>query len=383
LLFDRRAREADERGVRERVAHVARVAVNEVVLAAVRLVCDHDDVPATGQQRVAVPLLLREELLDRGEHDAARLDRQQAPQVGAAVRLHRRLAQQVPAPRERPEQLVVQVVAVGQHHDGRVPHRGLSDDPARVEDHRQALAGPLRVPHHADAPVAGRTAGLGPGLVARGGLPDALALQLGRAQRLLDRDPHGVELVVARDLLDRRPAAGLLEHDEVPDQVQEPPRREDPLDHDRKFRNGRVGHPVPRDRAPGLEPLAAGADHPDARLHPVGHHEHRVRGEQARDLGLVGLELPEGRPDRGVRVRGVLQFDHGEWQAVHEQHHVGAPFMPVLHHGELVHGEPVVPRGVVEVDHAGLGAPDASVRVPVLDGHPLHDHPVRGAVPVQ
>ncbi|HWQ39369.1 MAG TPA: hypothetical protein VNM24_12315 [Burkholderiales bacterium] len=40
--LDRRAGEADEGGVRQGVAHVAREAIDEVVLAAVRLVGDHD-----------------------------------------------------------------------------------------------------------------------------------------------------------------------------------------------------------------------------------------------------------------------------------------------------------------------------------------------------
>ena len=101
LQFDGRAGEADERGVRERVAHVAGEAVDEVVLAAVRLVGDDDDVPAHRKQRMPVALLFGEELLDRGEHDTARLDGQPGPQVGAAAGLDGRLPQQIPAAREK------------------------------------------------------------------------------------------------------------------------------------------------------------------------------------------------------------------------------------------------------------------------------------------
>ena len=75
LQLDRRAGEADERGVRQRVAHVAREAVDEVVLAAVRLVGDHHDVAPLGERRVPVALLLREELVDGGEDHAARRHR--------------------------------------------------------------------------------------------------------------------------------------------------------------------------------------------------------------------------------------------------------------------------------------------------------------------
>jgi hypothetical protein len=41
-LLDRRAGEAYERGARQRVAHVAGKTVDEVILAAMRLVSDHD-----------------------------------------------------------------------------------------------------------------------------------------------------------------------------------------------------------------------------------------------------------------------------------------------------------------------------------------------------
>ena len=47
-----------------------------------------------------------------------------------------------------------------------------------------------------------------------------------------------------------------------------------------------------------------------------------VVGKERRDLRLVGLELLEGGPDRGVLVRRVLQLDHRQRQAVDEQHHI-------------------------------------------------------------
>ncbi len=68
------------------------------------------------------------------------------------------------------------------------------DQASRVEGHGQALARPLGVPHHPHAPVAAllcRTGGLLQGAV------------------------HGVELVVARQLLDGSPLAIVLEDDEV------------------------------------------------------------------------------------------------------------------------------------------------------------------------
>ena len=55
--LDGRAGEADERGIGQRVAHVAGEAVDEIVLAAVRLVGDDHDVAALGEHRVPVALL--------------------------------------------------------------------------------------------------------------------------------------------------------------------------------------------------------------------------------------------------------------------------------------------------------------------------------------
>ena len=140
--------------------------VDEVVLAAVGLVGDDHDVAPVRQHGVGVALLLGVELLDRGEDDAPGIHRELAAQIGPVLRLHRRLAQQVLAAGEGAEELVVQIVAVGQHHDGRVLHRRLADDGAGVEGHSQALAGALGVPDDADAAIAGVAAGPPAGLVA-------------------------------------------------------------------------------------------------------------------------------------------------------------------------------------------------------------------------
>ena len=68
-LLDRSPGEADERSVGQRVAHVPREAIDEVVLAAVRLVGDDDDVAPLAEQWVRLTRL-SQELLDRGENDA-------------------------------------------------------------------------------------------------------------------------------------------------------------------------------------------------------------------------------------------------------------------------------------------------------------------------
>ena len=62
------------------------------------------------------------------------------------------------------------------------------------------------------------------------GDPRLCALQLRSPQGLINRNPDGVELVIARHLLDQRAAAVVLEHDEVPDHGEEaaPARRRPP-----------------------------------------------------------------------------------------------------------------------------------------------------------
>jgi hypothetical protein len=47
---------------------------------------------------------------------------------------------------ELAEKLVVEVVAVGQHHQRRIMHRGLADHPRGEEQHGETLAAALRLP---------------------------------------------------------------------------------------------------------------------------------------------------------------------------------------------------------------------------------------------
>lgn len=81
-----------------------------------------------------------QEFLDGGENHAARFHRELSAQIGAAVGLHRRLAQEVLATREGAEELVIQVVAVGEDDDRGIGHQWLADHPPGVEGHGQALA---------------------------------------------------------------------------------------------------------------------------------------------------------------------------------------------------------------------------------------------------
>ena len=228
-LLDRRPGEPDERRVRERVAHVPGEAIDEVVLAPVSLVGDDHDVPAIREDRVAITHLRGEELLDRREDDPARGDRELRSKVGPVLGLDGILAEQIATAGERPEELVVEIVAVGQDDDRRVGHRGFEDHPAGVEGHRQALARTLRVPDDADPPIAGVAARTLTGLIAARPLGELASRRsrLGGPARLLDRHVDGVELVVPGKLLREDSPAEVLEDDEVTDEVEEPTPLED------------------------------------------------------------------------------------------------------------------------------------------------------------
>src|SRR4051812_42428947 len=117
------------------------------------LVGDDHDIPAAAEERKFVALLLGEELLNGGEDDATRCDLELLTEVGAALHLNWFLAQKRVAPAERTEELVIEVIPVGQDDQRRVLHFRGKDDLPCVKNHRQRLPTALRVPDDADAPV--------------------------------------------------------------------------------------------------------------------------------------------------------------------------------------------------------------------------------------
>ena len=203
--------------------------------------------------------------------------------------------------------------------------------------------------------------------------PDlAVAVGRGRGERALDRAPHGMELVIAREDFDDV-APRVAEDDEVLEEVEEPAAFEYALEHGFQFGRSLRREIVAVDCAPGHEPLAVGGQRADARGDAVGDHQRRVGAEQRADLRLVGLELIERPVDGRVLVAGVLQFDHGERQAVDEDHDVGPSVRVVLDDRELVDREPVVGVGVVEVDQPRLLAAHGSIGTSHLDRHALDE----------
>ena len=276
LELDGGAGKADERGIWEGVAHVAGVPVDEVVLASVGLVGDDDDVAPLGEGRVRVAFLFGEELLNGREDDSRDVHGELIAEVGPALCLRGRLAEEVLAAGECAEELVVEVVAVGEHHYGRVFHCLLSNDRPGVEGHCQALAGPLRVPDHSYASIASRPTRLSARLVAPSVLGDSRALQLCGPQGLVDSHSHSVELVVAGNLLNERATTVVLEYDEVADKGEEPLRIEYPLQHHLELGHLRTREGFSCHGAPGLEPFPARGQRADTRFISVGDHERLV-----------------------------------------------------------------------------------------------------------
>lgn len=179
--------------------HVARRLVDpgvEAVLGAVRLVDHDDDVRSRGELRELIPLL-RSELLDGREHHTPDLPVELDLQVLDAFDLDRILAQQIAAAPEGSEQLVVQIVAIGQDHQGRVLQLGQMHDAAGQKCHQERFAGALRVPDHT-----------------------ALAIKVPGRQDRPHRLTDGMKLMIAGGLLDRALAI-ILEHHEPAQHVQQ------------------------------------------------------------------------------------------------------------------------------------------------------------------
>ena len=132
----------------------------KAVLRTVRLVRHHDDVLPLAHGRQFVLALGCREFLDGGEDHSARGSIKLGAKIIAAVGLDRFLPDKVAAHRERAEQLIVQIVAVGDDDDGGVFQSRIANEQASVESHQQAFARSLSMPDHAYSLIARRLSGL-------------------------------------------------------------------------------------------------------------------------------------------------------------------------------------------------------------------------------
>src|SRR5713101_3362051 len=119
--------------------------------------------------------------------------------------------------RERPEELIVEVIPVGEDDQSWILHRRIGDEPTSIERHGEALSRSLRVPDDAYAAISLGTRG---------------------RDRRLDGAADSVELVIARHLL-RDSATVVLVNDEVADEVEETALLEDAADGNLQLREQR------------------------------------------------------------------------------------------------------------------------------------------------
>ena len=397
-LFNRCAGKAQIGRIRQRIAQVFGEAVHhlladhfaagilvvhrlraEAVLRAVRLVGDHHDVFPGGQLLVHIALV-RLKFLDGGEDHAARSHFEQVLQLLAVLGLHRLLPQQLLGSGEGVEQLVVQIVAVGNHQDRRVIQR--QHDLAGVEHHRQRLARALRVPHHPGLLVA-------PGLLRHAGQSVAgrglLCLQLGHARRTQGgshRRIHRVILVIRRQLLHRADRdhpglavflPGFFKDDEVAQQVQQRRLVQHAVDQHLQLAHQMRSLRLAIRALPAHEARIARRERTRLGFQTVGNHRECVGREQAGDSLLVGFQLLIRRLDGGVFIGGVFQFDHHQRNAVHEQHQIRPlvlvpPAVRMADHRELVGDDKLVVRRIGKVDQPH---PLAAL-VPILVGGYRH-----------
>lgn len=137
--FDGGSGEADERGVGQGIAQVFGKPIDfvgsllpgffirpgdnpfvQAILGAVGFVGDEDDVVAIAQLLILAAPFVGGKFLDGGEDDATGGDLKFGFEVGAIAGLGGYLAQQIGTFRERTEELVVQVVAIGEDDQGGV-----------------------------------------------------------------------------------------------------------------------------------------------------------------------------------------------------------------------------------------------------------------------
>lgn len=250
-----------------------------------------------------------------------------------ALRLHRRLAEELGAPGKLGIELVVQVDAVGHDHDGGAVQRLLQE--MGVEDHGQGLAAALGVPEDA-----------------------ALAVGGGGGHRFLHRLADGEVLVIPGQNLNRLLGVAGKE-DEILQNVQQPLPLEHTLVEGVKLGIGGVliaavfGLPL-------HEAVQAGGDGARPVGGQVADNADGVVDKQGGDVLDVVAQLVVGVLHPRVLLGGAFQLHDHQGQAVEEQNHVRAAGAAVFDVCILVyHIEGVVVRVLVvhQADQGGALLP--------------------------
>ena len=170
--------------------------------------------------------------------------------------------------------LVVELLPVGDDDEGPVAGN-LTQHLLGEEDHRDALAAPLRVPEDAQ-----------------------LALVVPCLLQRLDGVVDAEELVVLGQNLDQ-PTLRLHEEGEILDQIEQPFRLAGATDH--RLQRDDALLPLAVDLLPVVEVLPGGGDAADLALAAVGEDQERVVPEEMRDRVLVVAQVVvEGALDWNV-----------------------------------------------------------------------------------
>jgi hypothetical protein len=140
--------------------HMSREPIDKVILSAVRLVGDDDDIAPRAQNGIPISLFLGKEFLNGCKNHSTGLNSKLFAQIGPTLDLDRWLPQKILTARERTKKLAVEVVAVGDHDNRWVLHRGLSNNAPGIEGHGKALPRTLSMPNDADPAVPRLTSGL-------------------------------------------------------------------------------------------------------------------------------------------------------------------------------------------------------------------------------
>ena len=140
--------------------------------------------------------------------------------------------------------------------------------------------------------------------------------------------------------------------DKVLEQVQKPLPLEHPAHQHFQLQRRLGGVALPINRAPHFEPLLIRGDRPHACLDAVGHHQNRIVMQQRGNLGLVGLQLRVGAPNRRLVILRALQFDEAQRHPIEEDHDIRPASALPFDHRELVHRQPVIGGGTVEIYQA-------------------------------
>ena len=268
---------------------------------------DHDNIAAIAQCRHPLPLL-RKKLLNRREDNAATGYCEQLSQSFSVLSLDRHLSEDIMAPLELAEELVVEVIAVSENHQRRVLHRWMTHHAGSVKEHRETLATPLSVPDHAGSAVARLATLHSPRQIAGRFLTQQSALNhRASPYRFLDCRVDCVELMVSSDdLMDRTIVGVLLEDNEVLKQVEEPLPLKHSSNHYLKFQGSSRRIAFTIDRSPNLEPLLVGSQRSDPSLQAVAQYHCSVVLQQRWNLRLVRLHLRVGAPDGCVFIGCVF-----------------------------------------------------------------------------